>query len=133
MDYERYVDFERNPTALISSAPLSEFPIDGIDLTGISYIDGKLHIQTAVKNPLDNDNHGFFILKDSAGNEVRCSYNFYFSNQYESPGRITYCEYVFDIPQDEISNYTLYGNFVTSQMKTKVALRVTFPLENSKP
>lgn len=129
MDYERFVGFEKDPAALIPSAPMSEFPVDGIDLTGIGYIDGKLHIQTAVKEPLDNDNHGFFYLKDSSGNKVDSSYTFSFSNQNEQPGRVDYCNYVFDIPQDEISNYTLYGDFVTSGMKTEGDWRVTFPLE----
>lgn len=108
---------------------MSELEIDGIDLTGVGYIDGKLHIQTAVKESLDNDNHGFFYLKDVSGNKVDSSYTFSFSNQNEQPGRVDYCNYVFDIPQDEISNYTLYGDFVTSGMKTEGNWRVTFPLE----
>jgi hypothetical protein len=36
---------------------------------------------------------------------------------------------VFDIPQSEISNYTLYGYFVASGMLTKGNWKVTFPLE----
>lgn len=129
MDYERFVEFEKNPASLIPLAPMSEFAVDGIDLTGIGYIEGRLHIQTAVKEPLDNDNHGFFYLKDNSGNKVDSSYTFSFSNQNEQPGRIDYYNYVFDIPQDEISNYTLYGDFVTSGMKTEGNWRVTFPLE----
>lgn len=118
-----------HPTALIPSSPMGEFPVEGIDLTGIGYIDGKLHIQTAVTDHLDNDNHGFFYLKDPNGNQMDCSYQFYFINQSEQSGRIDYCNYVFDIPQSEIANYTLYGDFVTSGMITKGNWKVTFPLE----
>ncbi len=132
IDYKEFMSFKEDPVALIPSAPMSEFLVDGIDLTGIGYIDGKLHIQTAVKEPLDNDNHGFFYLKDSDGNKVDYNYNFYFSNQYEQPGRIDYCNYVFDIPQAEISSYTLHGDFVTSGMKAEGGWRVTFPLEDVK-
>lgn len=132
IDYKEFMSFNENPVALIPSAPISEFSVDGINLTGIGYIDGRLHIQTAVKEPLDNDNHGFFYLKDSNGNRVDCNYNFYFSNQYEQPGRIDYCNYVFDIPQGAISSYTLHGDFVTSGMKVEGNWRVTFPLEDVK-
>lgn len=130
-DYQSYLDFERNPIALIPSDPMEAFPVDGIDLTGIAYIGGKLHIQTAVKEPLDNDNHGSFYLKDATGTDISCNYSFSFSNQYEQPGRIDYHEYVFDIPQEYVSKYLLYGDFVTSGMKTKGDWRVTFPLEST--
>lgn len=130
-DYESYLDFERNPIALIPANPMDEFQIDGIDLTEIAYIEEKLHIQTAVADPLNNDNHGFFYFKDDTGTVINCSYSFSFSNQYEQPGRIDYHEYVFDIPQENIANYSLYGEFVTSGMKTEGNWRVTFPLENA--
>lgn len=127
--YEEYMDSKDNVIALVPKVPIEQFPIDGIELTGIGYIDGKLHIQTAVKDNLDKDNHGFFYLKDSNGNKVDCSYSFDFVNQYEQPGRIDYSNYVFDISQSEISNYTLHGYFVTSGMITKGNWEVTFPLE----
>lgn len=121
---------QKNPVALFPSLPMKEFPIDGIDLTGIGYIDGELHIQIAITDNLDNDNHGFFYLQDKDGNKIDNSYSFNFVNQYDQPGRITFCNYVFDVPQSEISNYTLYGNFVTSGMKTKGDWKITFPLES---
>ncbi|MEG2570501.1 MAG: DUF4179 domain-containing protein [Clostridia bacterium] len=126
------VDFESDAVAIAPATPISAFKVAGIDLTGIGYIDGKLHIQTAVNEPLDNDNHGFFHLKNSRGERIDCSANFSFSNQHTTSGRTEYYEYVFDIPQDEISKYTLHGDFVTSEMKTKANLQVTFPLENKK-
>lgn len=100
-DNQGYLEFEKNPIALIPAAPMDAFPVDEIDLTGIAYIDGKLHIQTAVKEPLDNDHHGSFYLKDKTGTQIDGNYSFSFSNQYEQPGRIDYHEYVFDIPPGE--------------------------------
>lgn len=132
LDYKKFVSGDKKTVALTPSAPMSEFSVDGISLTGIGYIDGKLHIQTAVKEPADNDNHGFFYLKDGNGNKVNSNYSFSFSNQYEQPGRIDYCNHVFDIPQDEVGGYTLYGDFVTSGMKVEGGWRVTFPLESVK-
>lgn len=120
---------EEHSVALIPSSPISEFPVTGIDLTGIGYIDGKLHVQTAVADNLEKGNFGTFYLKDSNGNKVESNYGFNFVNQYDQVGRIDYYNYVFDIPQSEISNYTLHGNFVISGMITKGNWKVTFPLE----
>lgn len=128
-DYKRNTNAENNP-ALIPTKPMDEFPVDGIDFTGIAYLDGKLHVQTAVKNPLDNDNHGFFYLKDKNGTVINCNYSFYFSNQELESDSIVYHESVFDIPQAEISNYALYGHFVTSGMKTEGDWQITFPLKS---
>lgn len=121
---------EDNPTALVPIKAMNEFLVDGIELTGIGYIDGMLHIQTAVYDNLINDNHGFIYLKNSNGDTINCNYNFYFANHYdEKTNRIDYCEYVFDIPKEEVGQYSLYGDFVTSGMLTEGNWRVTFPLE----
>ena len=128
LDYEKFMSVGKEPVALIPSSPMSEFSVEGIDLTGIGYIDGKLHIQTAVKEPLDNDNHGSFYLEDGNGRKVNSNYSFAFTNQNKQPGRIDYTNYVFDIPQDEIGDYTLHGDFVTSGLKVEGTWRVTFPL-----
>lgn len=130
-DYEKFMD-EGETTALTPSQAIDGFPIEGIELTGIGYIDGKLHIQTAAYDNLDKDNHGYFYLKDVDGNIINLDYDFNFINQFQQPGRIDYHECVFDIPQDELENYALYGNFVTSSMHTEGNWRVTFPLEQAK-
>lgn len=118
--------------ALTPSQAIDGFPVEGIALTGIGYIGGKLHIQTAVYDRLSNDAHGFFYLKKPDGDVINCESNFYFVNQSEQPGRIDYCEYVFDTPREGLGAYALYGNFVTSGMHTKGNWRVTFPLEQAK-
>lgn len=130
-DYKKYVD-EDESTVLTPSTPMDGFPVDGVDLTAIGYIGDMLHIQVALNDRSERDTHGSLNLKDINGNIVKCNYTIYFVNQYEQPGRVDYCEYVFDIPQDDIGNYSLYGDFVTSGMITKGNWRVTFPLEQTK-
>lgn len=106
---------------------------DGIDMTGYGYINGKFHIQIAIRNRLENDNHGTFYLVDKEGNERYCDYSVDWRNTTkvsENKNRIDYYEYVFDIPKDEIVNHKLYGYFVTSSGTTKGNWQVTFPLEN---
>lgn len=130
-DYEKHI-VEGKTTALTPSQAIDGFPVEGIKLTGIGYIDGKLHIQTAAYDNLDKDNHGYFYLKDAGGNRVDLNYDFHFLNQFQQPGRIDYYECVLDIPQEQLEKYTLYGNFVTSGMHTEGSWRVTFPLEQTK-
>ncbi|QAT51378.1 DUF4179 domain-containing protein [Caproiciproducens sp. NJN-50] len=129
-DYEKYI-VEGKTTALTPSRAMDGFPVEGIELTGIGYIGGKLHIQTAVYDNLDKDNHGYFYLKDADGSIVDLDYAFSFLNQFQQPGRIDYDECVFDVPQKKIGNYILYGSFVTSSMHTEGNWRVTFPLKQA--
>jgi len=108
----------------------ASFPVKGIDLTGVGYVDGKLHVQMQMKNSPDNDNHGYFYLKDADGNRVLSRYSFSFRQMKEQEGQISYCEDVFDVPYEELSAYQLYGYFVTSQKKTEGGWRVTFSPES---
>lgn len=127
--YEEYFpDFESKAKVLVPSAPM-KFPVEGIDFTGIGYVDGMLHIQTSVVDNLIKDNHGYFFLSDKKGNKIGCIYNVGFSENLDRDNRTDYEEYVFDIPQWGIAQYSLYGTFVTSGLFTKGNWQVTFPLE----
>lgn len=116
-------------TALVPSAPMQEFPVDGMDLTGIGYVDGKLHIQTAVSDPLENDNHGYFWFMDPNGRKVESIYTFSFTGTTKQDRRVDYDEQVFEIPPQELADYGLYGKFVTTGQKTDGRWSVTFPLK----
>jgi len=124
-------DIPEHMTALMPSGPMPAFPVDGIDMTAIGYVDGMLHIQIAVNNNLETDNHGSVYFKNADGDIIEEKYHFYFIDQSEQSGRIDYCEYVFDIQQGQMGDYSLYGDFVTSGMRTEGNWRVTFPLEQS--
>ena len=91
-------------------------------------MDGQLHVQLAVADALENDNHGWLYLKDAAGEEVSCSATVSFCNHSEAEGRVDYQEFIFDVPQECIGDYTLYGGFTTSGLLTKGNWSVTFPL-----
>lgn len=128
---DKYKTLDGTLRALVPGAPDAGFPVEGIDLTGIGYIDGKLHIQTAVKEALDNDNHGFFYLLDAGGNRIESEAAYSFLNQDEQHGRIDYKEFIFDIPQQELGKYILTGDFYTSGLKTEGRWQITFPLETA--
>lgn len=103
--------------------------VDNIDFTGIGYINGMLHIQTATTNNLSKDNHGYLFLKDKSGKEVQCDYYVAFTEGFDSPNRIDYSEYVFAISPEELDQYNLFGTFITSGLFTEGNWKVTFPLE----
>lgn len=102
--------------------------IEGIDFTGVGFIDGKLHIQYAVKDRSQNDNHGYFYLVDQMGNQIHSTYSI--SALDSSSGtRIDYQEQVFDVPADQVGAYQLMGDFVTADQMVRGNWRVTFPIE----
>ena len=105
-----------------------DFPIEGVKLTGIGYVEGKLHIQYAVENALNSDNHGFFFLQDEAGETLEEAGSVSF---YEGSGkkRIDYRDSVFLIPQEELQDYRLYGDFVISEGFHEGNWQVTFPIK----
>ena len=105
-----------------------DFPIEGVKLTGIGYVEGKLHIQYTVENALNNDNHGFFFLQNEAGETLEEVGSVSF---YEGSGkkRIDYRDSVFLIPQEELQDYRLYGDFVISEGFHEGNWQVTFPIK----
>lgn len=128
--------------ALVPSAPRKEFPVDGVEMTGLAYVDGKLHVQIA-SEPSENkfDGNGYFWLVKNDGTIEEPSENFMYhigeqewaetadgKGHYVNSTR--YDEYVLDIPQDEIGAYQLSARFVMTGMKVDGGWRVTFPLEH---
>lgn len=125
--------YDGKELVLTPSQAIPGFPVDGIDLTAIGYIDGMLHVQIALKDRLKTDNHGSLYLKDASGNKLESKYRLYFTNKYKQQNdRIDYYEFAFDIPREKLRAYSLYGDFVTSGMLTRGNWRVTFPLEQAK-
>ncbi len=112
--------------------PWDGFPVDGIALTGAGWIGGKLHLQTTVTDPEACDNHGFFTLRDSVGNEAEPPQMYYFRPDPDDWER-QYLEYVFDVTPEEAAQYQLFGWFQTGGTLITGNWRITFPLENAEP
>ncbi len=128
-DFEKEVDWRGSNQALamVPGQPDPAFLVEGIGLTGIGYVEGKLHVQTQVKDPLSNDNHGYFYLVDAAGGKILSRYAFAFQ-EHQGDQRIDYDEFVFDVGPEDAAAYTLYGDFYTSGRKTEGGWKVTFRL-----
>ncbi len=119
-----------------------DFGVTDMRITGIAYLDNKLHIQVSAKNKSKLDNHGYVYLKNIETNEKKMSdYNLHFclrkkGNEYDfssqdytnNENRRDFTEYVFDISKEELNNYNIYGDFVTGGLNTEGDWKITFPL-----
>lgn len=114
-------------TVLTPDASL-DTPINGLDVTAIGYLDRMLHIQLATTGKLTFDPHGYFYLVNEDGNKVQYDYSVNFIEDANSDNRVDYQEFIFNIPQNEIETYTLYGSFYSSGLHTDGKWQVTFPL-----
>ena len=147
-DEEKYMNLnpnEINNTVLVPKRDI-DFGVTDMKITGIGYIDGKLHIQVSAKNNLKLDNHGEVYLKDNiTGENKKSNYNLSFilwqnedklenetdNTKNANENRIDYTEYVFDIPKEELENYSIYGDFTASGLYVEGDWKVTFPLEKN--
>ena len=103
-------------------------PVDGVTVTNIGFVDGKLHVQLYFEDILSYDNHGYIKMCDKDGNQAE-SYHFSF---WDDKKVGSYEEIIYDISPEDIENYTAYGYFVTCKNLTEGYWQVTFPLENIK-
>ena len=141
---DKYINiYNKNEALVIEPNKDIDFGVTDMRITGIAYFDNKLHIQICAKNNLKINNHGEIYLKDKETNEKKVSdYNFHFilgknGNDYESSSdyyshnenRRDFTEYVFDISQEDLENYAIYGDFIASSIYIEGNWKVTFSLE----
>lgn len=119
----------RYTNMLLPGEPDGRLSVEGIDFTGMGYIDGVLRIQTAVYNNLKNDNHCELFLKDKEGNLRLYDYKISGKGEKDEDGiSTTYQECAFAVTPEELENYTLCGDFVVSGFQLEGNWSVTFPL-----
>ena len=113
--------------ALIPNLTEDVCPVEGFRLTGLGWVEGKLHVQLRVDDLLDNDNHAQLCLTGLGGitAEPEATYSFW----AEDGSGDSYEEYVFDIAPAELAGCRLTGNFWRSGCSTEGSWKVTFPLE----
>lgn len=127
-EYEKYnfTGMENIPVLDIETPMLS--PVNGIDIMGIGYIDGKLHLQIRHKDVRTTDNHAIIQLTDKSGNPLECESSLTFFGEKRKDH---YYEYVYEVPYEDLGNYTLSGEFITCDTLIEGKWKVTFPLENN--
>lgn len=131
IDNPDYVDVE-NASELSTKYLVPDTKIkitDGIWLTGIGYIDGKLHIQTYHENLLKTDNHGYVYLVNENGNCFDDSDDFANISFWDDERKGSYDEKIFSIDYNELENYSLMGWFCASDGYESGDWEVTFKME----
>lgn len=119
--------------ALVPSDEPLFIPAEGFAVTAAGMADGMLRVQVRADDVMRLDNHANLYLLDSSGGRVSCDFSIsFYHGPHDGPDRVDYTEFVFDVPQDELGQYTLYGDFTASGMLTEGDWSVTFPLENAR-
>lgn len=106
-------------------------PVDNVTVTGIGFVENRLHVQLRFRDRQISDDHGGLYLKDKEGARLEAMYSLDFSEDNEEGIHWDYTEFIFDLSPDEAAAYSLYGDFATSSRYVEGDWRVTFPLENS--
>lgn len=120
---------EYNPNSFAALVPIAPaaLPVEGVELTGITFSEGRLHIQTRVTDKLERDNHGYLYLISADGTRIDFDASYHFA--LESTGtRVDYIEYVFAVSQEELAEYRLFGDFWITDMVTHGSWSVTFSI-----
>lgn len=103
---------------------------DQVAVTGICYIDDRLHIQICQSVPYE-DAAFFAWLEDAAGNRVY-EYAFHDFGMTKDGQEFRGTEHYFDIPREELANYRLMVE-VTEKNRTEGPWEVSFVLSESDP
>lgn len=122
-------DISEKLQLLLPESPIIS-PVNGIELTGSGYINGRLHIQMRTADKLTLDTHGYLYLVRSDGTKIPAASKISFADGLDTGKRLDYDEFIFDIPQSELGSFELYGSFFSGGTNTKGSWRVTFPLKN---
>lgn len=124
-------------------------PQEGVEITGMGYHNGQLHIQVHYTDVVHFDNHGWVWLveKDRQGAieqnilagdggicwdelQEECVVLCKAETFRDEAKKGYYYEYIFDVEKEKLSDYALIGEFVTTTTNIKGNWTMTFALEN---
>lgn len=126
------LDDEFDPNSLNylipAETPLAE-PVEGVTVTGIGFVDSALHIQVCYEDILHTDNHGFVQVVKKNGEKVFSEEEAYYLNVsfWDEEGVNSYDEIIIPTDRDDLGDYALYGEFLTSTGYKSGPWEVTFP------
>ena len=105
---------------------------EGFYFSGVGYVEGKLHIQLYTQGRSQYDDHAFLYMQDAAGNQTNGAMLYrggYQTGDTASERRADYIDYAFDVPQNELDQWSLYGDFYHATNRIDGNWSITFPLE----
>lgn len=114
--------------AAIQSEEILAQPTEGVAITAMGVVDGKVHVQSRYARIHETDNHGFvYFLNEETGETLNPigSFSFFGEDGWRGDG---WDEDIFDCTPEELADYVLYGEFVTCDTLIEGEWEVTFPL-----
>ncbi len=104
-------------------------PVESVAFTGAGYRDGLLHVQFYM-DALNFDNNGMVYLQNANGKKIDAITGMHGCEDRSQIDDLTadYMDYVFDISEEELAEYTLYGYFGKYSNMVKGDWEVTFTL-----
>ncbi|PKM40417.1 MAG: hypothetical protein CVV04_04235 [Firmicutes bacterium HGW-Firmicutes-9] len=108
--------------------------MDGFLVTGVGYVGEQLHIQLYTPRRHQFDDHAALYLKNEAEAIIQANAVYrggYNTGDPELDKRADYIDFVFDVPNDLLSHYKLYGDFYSATTRIDGDWSITFPLENN--
>ena len=121
-----------NETVLVTGEPQVNI-LDGFMITGIGYVDGKLHIQLYTPRRYTFGDHAFLYLNSGEGEPLAGDLLYrgaYHSGDSELDREADYIDYAFDVKREELPKYKLFGDFYGYQTRVDGNWSITFPLVN---
>ena len=107
---------------LVPGEPVELCP--GAAVTGLGWLDGKLHVQVREAIGTDLNTTGIVWLTDGSGQTLQSDYECIFDQKNET----RYDEHIFDIAPEELGEYTLAGWFNILEKPLQGPWEVTFSL-----
>ncbi len=120
--------YNNQPVKSLLAANESQYlsPADGITITAYGYVEGKLHIQVHYENTHEFDNHGsIYLQKGDSFLDPKTQYSFW---DEEHMGR--FYEYIYPVSVEELKDYDVWGEFVTTDTLIEGNWKVSFPIKN---
>lgn len=115
---------------LLSGETLAE-PAKGLSITAVGYAGGYFHIQLCRGDATRTDNHAQLWLEQADGTKLDAMASVGFCSIPDDGTRTDYTEFLFDVAPEDLSRYTLCGDFYTASDLTEGLWQVTFPLEET--
>lgn len=120
----------KTSSMLLPGEVLAE-PTEGLSITAAGYAGGYFHIQLCRGDAARTDNHARLWLEQADGTKLDAIASAAFCSTPDDGSRTDYTEVLFDVAPEDLSRYTLYGDFYTASHLTEGLWQVTFPLEET--
>lgn len=121
-------EIDPRPGHLVLDIPLDNYSPDGMEVTGVAYMDGILRVQLLRGNFKDADRHMNIYMLDESGNQVYSNMSVMWHDEVAGE-EVLVDEFYFVIPEEQLETYTLWGEGEIRAGSIKGDWSITFDVE----